>query len=95
MPFNYKSPVGYLITLSFESFEMFVTADIVSYILCFLFGSCFLLKLFVEDVTSELSFLNLEDKATSNGKNSAKDKAERMTMFFNAVQNHSDLKQLA
>lgn len=93
-PINWKEPLGYLIVFSYEYIEIAFVYQIVSYVLCFLIGSCFLLKLSIEDVTNELCSLNviLKDKDTADGNCCVKNKK---TIFCNAVRGHSDLQQLS
>lgn len=76
----------------YEYIEVMFVYKIVSYVLCFLIGSCFLLKLSVEDVTNELCSLNLSVADAADGHGCVKNKKN---IFCNAVQGHSDLRQLS
>lgn len=91
MPFSWKTPLGYLITLSFEFFGgCFGTISLCAFF-PLLIGSCLLFKTFVEDITSDLHPLNVDHKRTWNG-----DHAKNMKMILcSVVQHHSDLTQLS
>lgn len=93
LPFNWKCPVGYLIIASFEYLEVLFACEIVCLVLCFLIGSCYLLESFINDISNEICSLNAEGQKTkSNGNKLA---INERTILCNAVQHHSDLKQLS
>lgn len=58
LPFNWKSPSGYLITVLFEFFIFYCADVFIIAVLGFLVGTCFLLKSFVVDITTDLELLN-------------------------------------
>lgn len=80
MPFDWTTPLGYFITLLIQCILAYYTVLFLTPTLCFLCGSCFLLKSFVDDVTNDLRILN--DK-----------KMEKI--LCNTVQYHSELVQLS
>lgn len=78
MPFNWKTPNGYLITRLFECILAYCAALFLTPVLCIL------LKSFAEDITTDLRLLNVnKTSATSdeNGKKMGK-------IFYNTVKCH-------
>lgn len=91
MPFNQKTPLGYLLTLSFECILTHYVAVLMAPTIAFLIGSCFLLKTFLDDAISDLAYLKVEEEIKSD-ENLAK---KIRTIFCEAVRIHADLKQLS
>lgn len=54
LPFNWKTPLGFLIAICFEYYNTYFGGVFLFSIACFLVGACFLLKLFIEDITNDL-----------------------------------------
>lgn len=91
MPFNWKTPLGYLIAISLEFAGAYVSTTFATILYPLFIGSCFLVKTCVEDITSDLHPLNVDDKIAWRKKH-----AEAMKVILcNAVQHHSDMKQLS
>lgn len=93
MPYNWKSPFGYILTLAYEDFMLRSGITyFLSPFICFLIGSCFLVKAFIEDVTNDLSSLNVSRTSTSG----FEDRLARIEISFgNVVHYHSHVKQLS
>lgn len=104
MPFNWKTPLGYLIALLFECISSYYAALFLVPLLCFLFGSCFLLRSFVKDITNDLSLLNActtsakpkNKSGTNKNLTNTKRNDEKIEQIFrNSIQCHTELKQLS
>lgn len=91
MPFNWKTPFGYLIAFSLESIEVSFECLFGSMLNSFFIGSCFLLRTCVKDITTDLDSLNVREKKTTNRDWAKKIKA----VLCDAVQDHSKLKQFS
>lgn len=90
MPFNSNTPLGFLITLLLEcTFAYFALLFMIP-VLCILFGSCYLLKSFAEDISTDLKLLNVTKTTTDSDGNTIK----IQEIICNATQSHSELKQL-
>lgn len=88
LPFNWKTPFGYLIALLFETVAMFgVNLGSVP-IGCFLLGTCWLVMAFVDDIINDISILNGYGK-------SMRDAWKVKPQFHFIVQNIADAKQLS
>lgn len=92
LPFDWKTPLGYLATLSLEFIGAFYTAMFLVAIACFLVGSCWLLISFIEDITSDLSLLT-ENNETSDGTSDGT--SDVIVRFYEIVQFYSDVEQLS
>lgn len=89
LPFNWKTPLGYLAVLFCESVLAFYTIMFVAAIGCLLIGSCWIVILLIEDITSDLSPLTRDDETSDRtGTNLT-------VQVYNIVQFHSDVKQLS
>lgn len=89
MPFNWKTPSGYLITLLFEFFSFHCADVFIIAVLCFLVGTCFLLKSFIADITNDLHLL-------SNGKIKTVKQAQRIQKIFCEIaQDLAKIKELS
>ena len=103
MPFEWNTPHGYLFTFLFEFILCHFAGLFLVVVLCFLLGSYFLLKSFTNDIANDLNFLNAKDTSTqSNKKDENKTSANWNgsgqnfeEIFCNAIQCHSELKQLS
>lgn len=91
MPFNWRTPLGYLAALSFEYILLRSSFVFFHSLVCFYIGSCLLLKTFVEDITNDIRSLNAIDNKKSDGNRTK----EIRTIFANVVQDHAALKQLS
>lgn len=94
LPFNWKTPLRYLIVLSYEYVEAAIIGLIYCLFMCFFVGSCILVQSFIKDIITDLSSLNqivtsneFDKKPNKNGKLSE--------LFCRATQNHSDVQQLS
>lgn len=91
MPSVLKTPLGYLIVLLFQWATGYYVALFIAPVLLFLYGSCFLLKSFVKDITTDLKLLNVnKTSAKSHGNDKKMEK-----IFCSIVQCHLDLIQLS
>lgn len=88
MPFNWKTPFGYCITMLIQSTDVYYSGLCGLPIVCFLIGGCYLLKTIVNDITNDLFRLNTVQK-------SEKDRINTKILFCNIIQNFSDTKQLS
>lgn len=91
MPFNWRTPFGYLITISLQYILAQYSIAFICPVLCFFIGSCFLLKSFAGNITNDINSLNAVAKKKSD-RNYAK---KIRTIFCNAVQDHGELQQLS
>lgn len=91
MPFIWKTPLGYLVAFSMQLHTARLAAMFNSTLMILLIGSCYMWKTFVEDITSNLRPLNVDDKLTWNENHSIKMK----NILCNVLEHHSDLKQLS
>lgn len=67
LPFNWRTPHGYLIALIFESIASFTVGSFVVPPICFFIGSCFLITSFVNDITVKIAHLHVNKR--SEGRN--------------------------
>lgn len=88
LPFDWKTPLGYLFVLVVESMATFCTCLYLTASLCFYIGSTWMLKSFVEDAANGFSHLN---EAETSHRNSKKMK----THFNDIVQLYADAKELS
>lgn len=89
LPFNWKQPFGYAIALMMQCIQAYYSVMAGVVMSCYLIGSCFLLKSFINDITNDVSVLNFE-AITSDGKYGLKIKH-----FINIVQEFSTVKELS
>lgn len=89
MPFNWKTPLGYLITLLFEFGCVYFVDVFIIAVLCFLVGTCFLLKSFIADITAVLHRLNKNEITTVANVQKIK------KILYNVVQDMANIKQLS
>lgn len=88
MPFDWKTPYGYLIALSLESIVSFTVGSIVIEQISFFIGSNFFIAYFVNDIVAEMPRLNVHKR--SDGKN-----IELKKHLFNIIDDISEAKQLS
>lgn len=88
LPFNWKTPHGYLIALFLESIASFTVGSIIVPPICIVIGSCFLVSSFVNDMAVKMPKLDV--KKRPNGKSQ-----EIKKHFCNIIGNISDAKQLS
>lgn len=87
MPFDWKTPTGYLITNTFQAFSIFQISVSCSGILIFMAGVCFILIVIVEDIGNELAAQSSCEEANCK-------KLEEFTKkCFNTFQFYSNIKQ--
>lgn len=90
MPFNWKTPIGYLVTLSIEAVATYYVTVFLSLQFCFLIVSCVLLKSFVDDIMNELHTLNVDKQIPADS-----DDAKNLKLdLCNVVQDHANMKEL-
>lgn len=92
MPFNWKTPIGFLVIFLFQCVNVNNAAMIVTPTMCFFVGSCILLKSLIEDITNDLNSLNQDEQ-----KMSKLDKRKKIAKedFCYVIQEFSDVKQLS
>lgn len=89
MPFDQKTPCGYVISTLIQSVDVYFCAAVGGYLtICYFSGSCWLLKTIVRDISNDFSHLNLNKLST-------KDRVEMRILFCDIVRNISDAKQLS
>ena len=89
LPFNWKTPLGYLIALLIQCIE--TTCDDFSGlpVACFLFQSCQLFEAFVEDIARDVSLLDIEFCSSEANRHQATEN------FVNVLRNFTTVKQLS
>lgn len=92
LPFNAKTPFGYLIALAAETATTFVTVFSFVPIISFFVGSAWLAITFIEEITNDLTELNLITKASHQNNNNNNELKER---FCYIIRFYSDTKQLS
>lgn len=96
LPFNWKTPLGYSMTLSAQSAASFSTLFVSVPLLCFFVGCCVILVSFCEDITNELSMLNLfQNKNKRNNRPIAKLKVELKKRLCAIFQIYLDTEKLS
>lgn len=88
LPFNWKTPIGYLIALSAEYASVHSALFGFTPVTSFFVGSAFLTTCFVRDIENELPQLNVIARSTRSRK-------KMMERFCYIVRFHSDAKQLS
>lgn len=91
LPFNQKTPIGYLSLSLFNIIGMFCLIFTSVPILCLLIGSCWLFICFANDITNDLQWLSIGG-TTKLKRRRMKEVMDRLCKI---VQIHSDLKQLS
>lgn len=87
-PFNWKTPIGYILALASEMIAAFWTQLVLVPNGCFLIGSCWFVVAFVDDIVNDVSVLNRYGKWMGNAW-----KLEQQLYFI--VQNIVDVQQLS
>lgn len=87
MPFNWRMPFGYLIAFTFVYVSAFVTFYAIVPTFCFAIGTCMLTNAFLKDTVNDVNTLNVLTKAKD------RKRIEMKQLFFEIVQNFSDLKE--
>lgn len=88
LPFNAKTPIGYIFFLIFNSSVAFCVLFSIMPAICFLTGSCWLFILFAKDITNDLKLLEINGKLKRN-------RAEGKRRFCRIVRVYSDVKELS
>lgn len=87
MPFDWRTPLGYLIVLALESFVVSSIGFTNMPLICFIVGSCWLINSLVKDIANDLIDFNVSKK------NEVRMKAKENLCYI--VQNFADIKQLS
>lgn len=66
LPFNWTTKLGYLIALFIEAIDAYTISLCGVPVICFFVGSCSLLKTIIEDITNDLSLLNVTPSLDGN-----------------------------
>lgn len=87
-PFNWKTPLGYLIALLFETIAQFCVQVMQVPISCFFIGTCWFAMAFIDDILNDVTILNGYAKRMRNAWKVQK-------QFYFIVQNIADVQQLS
>lgn len=88
MPFNWKTPLGYVIALMTQGVASYFTLLSTASTLCLLVGICLLLIAFVEDLANDLNVLSISELPNDRHSKLLED-------FRNSMQLYSQVKQLS
>lgn len=88
MPFNWKTPFGYLIANFIETLAFYTTVLICVPLVCSLIGPSSFFKAIATDVSNEVHLLDVDDKTNQSDRKNKEN-------FFNAVQLFADAKELS
>lgn len=88
LPFNWKTPLGYLVVQLSEAMSFLSIVSCLISTLCFYAGSCWLIIAFGKDIANDLDLLNVGGASNRNRKLTR----ER---FGKIIQIHMDVKQLS
>lgn len=66
LPFNWNTKLGYVIALVIEAIDASTISLCGVPVICFFVGSCWLLKVIIEDITNDLSKLSAITVSTEN-----------------------------
>lgn len=88
LPFNWRTPHGYLTAWFLQAIGLFCTVILVPGFNVLYFGSCWLFVSFVNDITNDLPQMNAIKSQRPNYN-------KRNSRFCRRVQDYSDLKQLS
>lgn len=88
LPFNWKTPLGYLIAQLAQTLAAYFTLVCLASVLCFLVGSCWLFITFIEDITQNLFVWNNDKTANRNHE-------DRLKCYCNIIQSYVDVNQLS
>lgn len=87
LPFNWKTPFGYLIALMMQAVASYFTLLSTASTLCLLVGLCLLFIAFVEDLANDLNALSITEIPN-------KKHEKLMEDFHNSMQHYSQVKEL-
>lgn len=85
LPFNWKTPVGYIVTVIWMSASYFLILSCLLSTIWFYAGCCWLIITFVEDITNDLELLSVGSRSDQR----------RLERFGKIIQLHIDVKQLS
>lgn len=88
MPFDWKTPIGYLVMLVYQLFMLIFICVNCSCILCFIIGVCLVLMLVVKDIERDFNIQNVCENAND-------DQMKLRKKFYNVIQFHSNTKQFS
>lgn len=88
VPFNWKTPAGYLVAFLGETLSSACTIYTTTPIICFIVGACCMLAAFVKDIASELTAFNADKLADAKQPDVKKHFCKIIRMF-------TDVKQLS
>lgn len=94
MPFNWKTPFGYLIAFFLETSAFYSIVLGCVPLVCFLVGSCSFFTSFAKDITEAFRILDIDYRKTKNRKR-PKQTGNITESFRNVVQLFADAKQLS
>lgn len=89
LPFNWQTKFGYLIALIIEAIGASTISLCGVPVICFLVGSCWLLKTIIQDITNDLSQLNETVPSSTEDKNDVE------KIFRTFIQNFSKTEELS
>lgn len=93
MPFDWQTPFGYFLALSFQCVAVYFGALIFVPLMSSLIGSALLLRAFVVDISNDLSFLNVDFQQQQQINDDCC--REIIEQFINVIQELSLVKQLS
>lgn len=88
VPFNWKTPLGYLLVLAFYGYGMLCVVTLALPTMCLLMGTCWLFVAFAKDLTNDLHFLNINLPSNSNS-------LQLRGHLCKLIQLYSDIKELS
>lgn len=88
-PFNWKTPLGYLIAFSSQCLQAYATISSLLPMICYLAGSCWLLVHFARDSTHDLSLFTINSSPNKDAEGRMKEQ------FCNIIKFHGDLIELS
>lgn len=94
LPYDWRTPFGYLIILVVQGISTLFTVTTVTPIIGSIVVSCWLFASFIEDITNDLSALSVNG-STRTSTHKITDSAALKEQFCNIIQNHSDIKELS
>lgn len=89
LPFDWKTPYGFLVTVSTQAASCFCVIYDVAPHVGFMFGSCILIIAFIEDIANEFTALAAPSKSL------ARRHMQMKKRLFNIIKLYSNVKQLS
>lgn len=87
LPFNWKSPIGYIIVTFFQIIGIVSCSEVCVVVLCYYTGVCLAITTFISDIEYNLKNLNVETTADSK---TSSEQTRIIQMFNEIIQFHSE-----